>query len=358
MPKPAVPNDIVRTTFIVLWIGLLMLATFWVLHPFLGSLIWSAMIVIASWPIFIKAQRCLRGKRSWAVIVMTLAQLLIIFVPLTLAIVALVENVGTISATANEIIQGGIPQPPSWLSSIPLIGSRLDSGWHRLSDISRDDLITKIGPYVGQALKWLLSNIGGVGSLLVQFILMAIISAILYAKGEVAANGVIRFARRLGGKRGEEVVILSGQAIRAVALGVVVTALVQTVMSAVGLLLAGVPHAMILIAVCFALSIVQVGVAPVVIGSSIYLYNNASTVAFVLYLIWGIVTLLSDNAVRPFLIKKGADLPLLLIFAGVIGGLISFGVIGLFVGPVVLAATYTLINAWIDEGDTSASSVG
>ena len=158
-----------------------------------------------------------------------------------------------------------------------------------------------------------------------------------------------RFGRRLAGERGDNVVQLAGKAIRGVALGVVLTAFVQALLGGIGLWVAGVPFAAVLTAVMFMLAVAQIGAVPVLVCALVWLWFQGSTGWFVALLVWTIIVGSMDNVLRPILIKKGADLPLLLIFAGVIGGLVSFGLLGLFVGPVVLAVAYTLLDAWVSE---------
>jgi predicted PurR-regulated permease PerM len=176
----------------------------------------------------------------------------------------------------------------------------------------------------------------------------------MYSNGETAVAGADRFARRLAGVEGAKVVQLAARAVRAVALGVVVTAILQTALAGVGLAIAGVPFAAILTALVFVLSVAQVGPALVLIAATIWVYETRGPVWGTGFLAWSIVCSTFDNFVRPVLIKRGADLPLLLIFAGVIGGLIAFGVIGLFIGPVVLAVAYTLLVDWVSEGEPHA----
>ena len=182
-----------------------------------------------------------------------------------------------------------------------------------------------------------------------QFLLIIVISAILYMTGDDAARWVRRFGRRLAGERGDHVVRIAGLAIRGVALGVVVTAFVQSVLGGIGLAIAGVPFAAVLTALMFMLALAQIGAVPVLLGGLAWLWWQGDTGWFVALLVWTIVVGSLDNILRPVLIKKGADLPLLLIFAGVIGGLVAFGLLGLFVGPVLLAVAYTLLDTWVAE---------
>jgi predicted PurR-regulated permease PerM len=173
---------------------------------------------------------------------------------------------------------------------------------------------------------------------------------VLYARGEAAAALARRFAARLAAERGEGAVHLAGQAIRAVALGVVVTAVLQTLLGWLGLAVAGIPFASLLAAVMLLLAIAQIGVVPVMLCAVAWLYWKDQTGTAIALLVWTLFVGAIDNIIRPILIKQGADLPLLLIFAGVIGGLLSLGLVGLFLGPVVLGVSYTLLRAWIDEG--------
>jgi predicted PurR-regulated permease PerM len=197
---------------------------------------------------------------------------------------------------------------------------------------------------------WFVGQVGSAGMLLVQFLLTVIIASILYARGETAARGVERFARQLAGQEGVKAVSLGARAVRAVALGVVVTAILQSALAGIGFAIAGVPFASILTALAFILAVAQVGASPVLIGAVIWVYATKGAGWGTVFLVWAVFCGTFDNFLRPLLIKRGADLPLLLIFAGVVGGLIAFGVVGLFIGPVVLAVGYTLMIDWMSDG--------
>jgi predicted PurR-regulated permease PerM len=222
--------------------------------------------------------------------------------------------------------------------------------WQKLAATRPEDLAARTAPYLAGVVAWLIAQVGSLGSLFLQLLLMVGVSAMLYARGELVAEGVLAFARRLAGEPGERVVRLSAGAIRGVALGIVVTALVQAVIGGIGLAVTGVPHALLLASIMFLLAVAQIGPAPVLLGGAVWLYLNGHIVWAVVLLGWTIGTGSLDNVLRPALIRRGADLPFVLIFAGVLGGMLAFGLIGLFVGPVVLAVTYTLLAAWVNEG--------
>jgi predicted PurR-regulated permease PerM len=240
---------------------------------------------------------------------------------------------------------------------IPLVGQRVLGEWQRLAATSHEDLAAQATPYVSKAIQWFAAKAGNFGFLLMNLLLTIVIAAILFAKGEIAVTGVRRFARRLAADRGEASVVLAGQAIRAVALGVVVTAVVQSAAAGIGLAVSGVPHAAVLTAMIFILCIAQLGPILVLVPAVGWLYWSGDAVWGTVLLVWTILVGTVDNVLRPILIRRGADLPLLLIFAGVIGGLLGFGIIGLFLGPAVLAVTYRLLEKWIAEIDRPSGEI-
>jgi len=339
--------EVVRSTLAVLFIGLLLIASLWILQPFLFSLTWAVMIVVSTWSFMLKVQQRCWNRRGLAVLIMSLALLLLLVLPLSFAILTILERTGDLVALVNALQSIHIASPPEWFEKVPLISHSLIERWQRLAVISPQELSEKLAPHVNTTLKWFVAQVGNIGLLVVQFCLMIILSAILYAQGEQAATLVRDFARRLAGERGEEAVMLSAAAIRSVALGIVGTAIVQSALGGFGLIVAGVPAAALLIAVMMLLCIAQIGPGLVLFPAVIWLYWSGAHTWATILLVWSILVALSDNFLRPYLIKKGADLPLILILAGVIGGLVAFGIIGLFIGPVVLAVTYTLLLAWI-----------
>jgi predicted PurR-regulated permease PerM len=282
---------------------------------------------------------------------MTLALLLLFIVPFTFAIVTIVDNTDMIKGWVESLKAQGLPPPPGWVSGIPLAGPKLSESWRELASAGKEGLSAQLAPYAGKLVTWFVDQAGSVGMMIVQFLLTVIIAAILYSGGEPAAYAVRRFTRRLAGQQGDDVTVLAARAIRGVALGVVGTALIQSVLGGIGLAVSGVPAAAVLTAIMFILCIAQLGPVLVLVPAVIWLYWSGQTLWGTVLLAFTIVAATLDNFLRPYLIKKGADLPLLLIFAGVIGGLVAFGIIGLFIGPVVLAVTYTLLGAWVDGGE-------
>lgn len=344
--------DLARTTFSVLFIGVLLVAVLWILAPFVGPAIWAAMVVVATWSVMLRVQALLWGRRGLAVAVMTLLLLLLFVVPLTLAIFTIVGNADQLIEWARLAAAYHLPEtPPAWLVDLPMVGGAIAGAWERATSLGLRDLLGQVTPYAGNLTRWFVGQVGNVGFLLLQFLVTVVIAAVMYGTGEDAAALVRRFAARLGGERGVAVVALAGGAIRGVALGVGITALVQAVLSGAGLALAGVPFAGLLTAVTFMLCIAQLGPVLVLVPAVAWAFWTGQTGEGIALTVWTLIVANLDNVLRPVLIRMGADLPLLLIFTGVIGGLLSFGLVGIFVGPVVLAVAWTLLQAWIDDGE-------
>jgi predicted PurR-regulated permease PerM len=355
--KISVPFDVTRTTMAILFISMLIFASFWLVRPFLTAFIWATTIVVATWTLLLGLQKRLWGKRRLAAAVMTVVLLLVLVVPLSLAVFTIVDKADDIMGWVKVLSSFTVPPPPQWLASIPLVGAKLADRWQQISALSPEDLSARLAPYAGKAVSWFVSKAGSAGMMILQFLLTVIISAILYANGETAATGVKAFGRRLAGQKGEEAAVLAAKAIRGVALGVALTAIIQSVLGGIGLAVTGVPAAAVLTAVMFMLCVAQLGPGLVLIPSIILLYWRGDTLWGTILLVWSLPVGILDSFLRPALIRKGADLPLLLIFTGVIGGLIAFGIIGLFIGPVVLAVAYTLLKAWVSTVEEKQAPV-
>jgi predicted PurR-regulated permease PerM len=344
-----IERDYTRDVLAVLFIVALIGSSLWILRPFLGALVWSTTIVVATWPLMVGAQTWLWGRRALAVTLMTLLLLCVLVVPLTLAIGTVVANVEEIADWTKSLASFKMPAPPEFVTTLPVIGTKIAELWRHVAAAGIQDVAARAAPYAGGIVRWFVAQLGGVGVLLVEFLLTVILAAAMYVNGERASARIVRFGRRLAGERGENAVQLAGQTIRGVALGVVVTALAQAVFGGLGLLIAGVPFLGVLTGVMLLLAIAQIGVIPVLGTAAAWLYWSDQTAWGTFMLVWTIVAGTMDNFLRPILIKRGANLPLLLVFAGVVGGLLSFGLIGIFVGPVILAVADALLTSWIDS---------
>jgi predicted PurR-regulated permease PerM len=345
------PIDITHATLSVLFLAVLVASTFWVLSPFLTSILWATIVSVATWPFLLRLEAALGGRRGPAVAIMTAMILLIVFVPVTLALTTIVRNAQHITAELRSIESITLPELPPWLERVPFGGDRLATEWRRFAALEPQERSAALTPYVQTALQWFAAKAGSIGTMLIQFLLTTIISAILFAKGEIAREGIRHFARRLAGQHGDDAVALAARAIRGVVLGVVVTAMIQAAIGGAGLLITGVPAAGLLTAIMLFLCLAQLGPVLVLVPAVAWVYWSAGAASGTTLLVISVVAAAIDNIIRPILIKRGANLPLLLIFAGVIGGLLAFGIIGLFVGPVALTVSYTLLKSWVSAGE-------
>ena len=346
---PRAPLDVTHVTLSVAFLAFLAAATFWVLSPFLTALLWATVISVAIWPVMMRLEAALGGRRGLTVAIVTAATLLVVFVPVTLALMTIVRNAQNVTTELGYLESIVLPAAPPWLARIPFGGERLAAEWSRFVALDPQQRLAELTPYVQTALQWFVVKAGSVGMMLLQFLLTAIISAIVLVRGESVRDGLLQFAARLAGQQGREAALMAARAIRGVVLGVVVTALLQAAIGGVGLFIAGLPAAALLTAVMLFLCLAQLGPMLVLVPAVVWLYWSGSTGAGTTLLVITAITAGLDNVVRPWLIKRGANLPLVLIFAGVIGGLLAFGIIGLFIGPVVLTVAYTLLVAWVKE---------
>jgi predicted PurR-regulated permease PerM len=346
--------DLARTTLGVLFIVGLIGACFWIVRPFVPAIIWSTMIVVATWSLMLRVQARVWHRRWIAVTVMMAGLVLTFVIPFSLAIGTIVQNADEIVGWARTLSKADLPALPAWIANLPFAGPKIAAAWAEIATTGPGAVTARLEPYARAIATWFVLEAGSFGLIALQFLLTLIISAVLYLYGESAVAGVRLFFRRIAGARGDEVVELAGQAIRGVAFGVVVTALVQSVLGGIGLAIVGFRFVALLTALMFILAVAQIGAAPILFCAVAWMYWQGDTAWATALLVWTLIVASMDNVLRPFLINRGGKLPLLLVFAGVIGGLVAFGLVGIFVGPLVLAVSYRLLEAWVREGVTTA----
>ena len=342
-------RDLTRVTLSVAAIAGLIVSTLWIVRPFLPAFLWASMIVISTWPLLLRVQARFSDRRRIAAALMTLALLLVLLVPLWLSVGVLVGNLDRIVAWVSALDKLALPPPPEWLLGIPVVGARIVAAWKHTASQGREGVTAAALPYASRFIRWFATQIGGAGALVLQFFMTVIICGVLYTKGEAAARGVRKFATRLAGANGDRAALLAASSVRSVAIGVVVTAVVQVLIAGTGLVIASIPGFLLLSAAMLFLCLAQLGPALVMLPAVVWRFYTGSTLSGCILLAFAIVSMTIDNVVRPILIRKGADLPLLLIFTGVIGGMIGMGIIGIFLGPVILAVTYNLLKEWVEN---------
>lgn len=345
--KPQVTPDIARILFIVAILCALTTGSLYVMRPFIPGLIWATTIVVATWPAMLAVQRRCGNRRWFATLVMILILLVVIVLPLYEAISTLAAHGGEIMDVIRKLPDYALTPPPQWVHEIPVVGTRVAAKWQEFSDAGPGGLLAQLEPYVSIAAHWLIGHAASVGVFVIHMFITVIITGILYVKGEQAASYVVSFASRIAPVYGEEAVQLAGASIRAVALGIVVTAILQSALGGIGLAVAGVPGAGVLTALMLMLCLAQIGPALPLLGGVVFLFMHDARVAGILLAVWSLMVIMLDNFVRPVLIRRGVNLSMLLILSGVLGGMFAFGIVGLFIGPVILAVSSTLLSAWI-----------
>lgn len=331
----------------------MVLCSLWVIRPFLPATIWAVTIGVTTWPLLLKIQKCLWGSRALAVTVTCLVALMVYVLPFWLATTTVLTHTTELKTLADSALSFRIPSEPLWIQHLPFIGPKTVVWWRRIENVGLPQLADRVLPDTGKIIGWVLNYAGSFGMLAVQFLLTLIILAAVHTRGEAAARLAMNFGEALAGKRGLDMVLLAGRTIRGVAIGVTVTAIVESAVAGVGMGITGVPWASILTAVTFIACLLQAGPGVTLIPAVIWMFFFNSVGWSIVLLGFTILAIVIDNLLRPFLIRKQANVPLVLIMVGVIGGLTAFGLVGIFVGPMILSVTYTLVKSWLSEAGSS-----
>ena len=331
-------------------VGLLILlatACLLILHPFIPLLAWGIIIAVAAYPGFQKLQRMLAGRQVLAAVLFTLVLLAIVIVPALFLGRSLVE--GAQAATAKfKAGNAIIPPPPDTIDSWPIIGRSLKALW-TLASKDLSEVIRRYAPQIKTALPGVLSASAGFGLTLVQLLLSIIVSGVLLANAKGAHEVTRAMAFRLFGEKGPEFQQLVGKTIRSITFGILGVALIQSVFAALGFFVVRLPAAGLWSVIFVFGAVLQAG-GLILIPAVIYIFATASTTKAVIFLIWCIVVGLLDNILKPLLLGRGVAVPMAVILLGAFGGFFAMGIIGLFIGAVVLSVGYKLFIAWLEEG--------
>lgn len=335
------------------FIGLLIWFSLSIVGPFAMVVLWAVILTVAMYPIYswLRARLGTGGRASTLI---TLVGLAIILGPAAVLVSSMIESVGKLT----EGLQEGTltaPPPPDSLNDIPLIGPKIHALWLDAST-NFSGFISDHGDKVYSGVKTALGSIAGFGGAILLFAVSVIISAFLYGPGPELAESIRVFARRIAGERGGEFVDMAGATIRNVSRGVVGISLIQALLAGVGLIAVGVPAAGVLALGVLILGIIQVGPAILLLPVVIWVWSSMSTVTALIFTVYIVPVIFLDNVLKPIVMSKGLKTPMLVIFIGVIGGTLSYGLIGLFAGPIVLAVAYELLTAWVALNDQAVDA--
>lgn len=337
-------------------IGLVAILVFWcyaIVKPFVTPIIWGIIIAVAINPLYQRLNAMLGERRTLAAFLITLAFLVVLIIPSVMLAATLLDSVqflarGFISGTLT------VPPPPASIAEWPIVGMPLAEFWE-LASSNIEGALQQIAPHLKVVGSWLLSTASGTGLGMLQFIVAVIISGVLLAHVDGCKQFAESIMRRFAGERGSRFIKLSEATVRSVALGILGVAAIQSLLAGLGFIVAGVPAAGLWALLCLLLSVIQVGITPIVIPIIIYLFHTADTFTAVAFLIWSIPVGLLDNILKPILLGRGVATPMAVIFIGAIGGFLASGVVGLFIGAVILSLGYELFMAWLQEGEQPGS---
>jgi predicted PurR-regulated permease PerM len=331
-------------------IGLLALLVIWcfqIARPFIQLIVWGIILAIAVDPLYARLRRLMGGRGRLAASILVVSALAVLIVPSVLLTTNLVESA---SQLAEKIDAGEleVPPPPATVADWPIVGGQLHAFWRTASQ-NLGAALDPLHPQLRAVGQWVLETGATAGIGLVVFALSIVLAGMLLAYGEPAAETARRVAERLLPERGDEFIELSRATVQSVTRGILGTAFIQGVLAGVGLLAVGVPASGLWALLVLLLAVVQLPTLLVLGPIVVWVFATSSTGVAVLFAIWSIAVGLSDNVLKPLLLGRGTDVPMLVIFMGAIGGFILDGIIGLFVGAVVLAVSYTLFKAWLED---------
>lgn len=339
-------------------LGLLAALVAWcllIVSPFLIPIVWGVIIAVATYNGYRRIEAAAGGRRLVAGSIYVLAGLVLLIVPAVMLGSTLVSGA---QGLADGLQEGAlrIPPPPEAVATWPLIGEPLAAFWQGASS-NLEATLQSIAPQLKALGGWLLSTAAGAGLGILQFVLAIVIAGVLLAHAQAGGRAARAVAERLAGDQGLGFADVAEATVRSVARGILGVALIQSVLAGIGFLVMGIPGAGLWALVALLLSVVQIGIFPVVLPVLVYAFYTADTLPFVIFLVWNLAVGTLDNVLKPILLGRGVKVPMVVIFVGAIGGFITSGIIGLFIGAVILALGYKLFLAWL-YGEPKAALEG
>jgi predicted PurR-regulated permease PerM len=317
-----------------------------VLRPFVSALLWAVVLCFSCWPLYHRLLRLLRNRETLAASFMTVAMVLVLLLPFVIVGTTLASNIKQLSSATRKWIQEGPPGPPAWLAKVPAVGEQAEQYWQSLAEDTAK-LWEQAQRFIEPVSAWLLKASLALGGGLLELALSIFIAFFLFRYGTSLSQRLSTSVERIGGERGQYLLTVAGKTVRGVVYGILGTALAQAVVAGIGFLIAGVPGAALLALLTFFASVVPiVGTALVWGPAAFWLFNQGSTGWAIFMVVWGVGVANMDNVIKPWLISQGSNLPFILIFFGVLGGAITFGFIGVFLGPTLLAVGFRLMEEW------------
>lgn len=330
-------------------LALLLAGCLLVLLPFVTALLWAVILTYSTWPIYARLKRSVGDRPIVAAALMTLAVSVVMLAPFVIVVFGLADNAAELVDALRHMFDDGLPDTPPWIRDLPIVGERLDAYWRALVH-DENRLLEELKTMLVAARAFLVTSGGYLAAGVLQLALSVLVAFFLFRDGEAAAARLQQATLRVAGPDARYLLDVAGHTVHSVVYGILGTALAQGVLAGIGFLAAGVPAASLLGLATFFLSVVPVG-PPLIWGSAaIWLYYQGAVGWAIFVVLWGLLVVsMVDNFLKPFIISRGSSLPFILVFLGVLGGVVAFGFIGVFLGPTLLAVSYQILKEWAGE---------
>jgi predicted PurR-regulated permease PerM len=328
-------------------LGLLLYLSFILIRPFITIAIWAVVLTVALYPLYERIVRALGGRRKLAAVVLTILSLLILIGPVAWLVLGLIDSIRGLTEQL-DLSHLAVPSPPETVKDWPLIGDTIHQFW-QLASTNLQEAWAKIAPQLKSIGAGLLQTAAEAGVGTLKFLAAVVVAGFLFPPAPALADAVTRFSRRLALGRGESFVDIAVATTRAVARGVIGVSVLQALLIGAGLLVTGIPGASLITSIALILAILQVGPSLVMIPVIIWVWMTRETTTALLFTAYMVPVNLLDNVLRPLVMGRGLTTPTIVILIGLIGGTISLGLTGLFLGPIILAVIWELLAAWIKQ---------
>lgn len=331
---------------------------FVVLRSFLSAVLWAVILSFSTWPIYAHIEEMFRGRRALAALLMTMLAAAVLLLPMAALGSRLAGEVTQIAGIVSRWMEEGPSAPPAWVATVPVIGARLDAYWQTIAN-DEAKFTADLQPYISTARQAILDIGASLAAGIGELALSLLIAFFLYRDGMTGVHAVSAMLGRVAGSHGERLMAVAGGTIKGVVYGIIGTNFTQAVLAMLGLLIAGVPGALFLGFATFFLTLIPLAPAIIFVPAILWLIQQGAIVSAIFLAIWYVVVFIAlESVLRAYFISRGGDLPLILVFLGILGGVLGFGLLGIFVGPTILAVGYALVQDWSGTAKSPVASSG
>lgn len=350
--SPGRMNHVLR----IVALGLIVIGCFVILRPFLTAILWAMVLCVSTWPAYARMTRALRGRGTLAAFLMIAAIVLVLLAPFVVVGVSFADDVSRFMAGARYLMESPPLVAPQWLEGLPVVGPRIGEAWQTFAHDSVK-LMAYLRKYVEPVTARLLSVSVSMFSGLVELALSIVLTFFLFRHGHAISRRLVGISENLAGGSARQLLSLSEKTVRGVVYGILGTALAQSILAGIGFLIVGLPGPGLLALVTFLLSVTPVGPPLVWIPATLWLFKTGAVGSAIFMAGWGLLVSCVDNVLKPLIIGQAGRMPFILVLMGVLGGALSFGFIGIFLGPTLLAVGLSLLQEWTKDQSLKSEPV-